>query len=300
MATRAPDSRSRRRPGIAERRGATRRRGGWGQSQVVWLRPLEARDEETIVMALQSQVSIRPARCDAEPATASAEGLTAAEFAELRHEVGNALTSAAGYAQFLARRMPAWAAESDRRALEAIRDAVARAHRLLSSDRAGDPGRNLARLFHDALSQVPPERAVDVSVRWLTDEPLSGPWDGAAIMQVLANLLQNAAKYSAGGTPIAVEFSSEDGWARVAVRDAGIGVHPDDLDAIFTGYRTEQARRTAPGHGIGLRLSRRLIERAGGRLWATSTPGVGSTFVAELPLRSSDDELSAVPPSNRG
>jgi signal transduction histidine kinase len=206
------------------------------------------------------------------------------ELAELRHEVGNALTSASGYAQLLARRMPAWATEADRQVVVAIREAIERAHRLLAPDRAPPVGQDLGLLIDDALSQVPPERGADVSLRWLATGPLTGAWDGAQVVQVLANLLQNAVKYSPEGSPIEVEIARAGAGARVTVRDRGIGVHPDDLDAVFAGYRTIAARRTAPGQGIGLRLSRRLAERAGGRLWATSTPGVGSTFVLDLPL----------------
>jgi signal transduction histidine kinase len=214
-----------------------------------------------------------------------APGLSVAELAVLRHEVGNALTCASGRAQLLMRRIPPWAADADREALGAIRDAIDRAVGLLAPVEAIPPCPDLRRIVASALSQVPAERSADVTVLWRTTEPLLGRWDGAQIAQVLANLLENAAKYSARGTPIEIEVARDGDVARVVVRDTGIGVHPDDLDAIFAGYRTILARRLARGQGIGLRLSRRLVERAGGRLWATSTPGLGSTFVAELPLR---------------
>jgi CheY-like chemotaxis protein len=95
-------------------------------------------------------------------------------------------------------------------------------------------------------------------------------------------------------------------WVHVVVRDQGIGVEDDALEAIFAGYRTARAQRTAPGSGVGLRLSRGLIEAEGGLLWAMNVPGGGSAFFLELPLTHSrsggcaDDRLAAdiqvVPP----
>jgi two-component system, OmpR family, sensor histidine kinase MprB len=108
------------------------------------------------------------------------------------------------------------------------------------------------------------------------------------IVQVLANLLDNAIKYSLPGTPIEVETCRiRDGardWALITVRDHGIGIDREATEVVFSGYRTAAACRTAPGSGLGLELSRRLVEAEGGQLWVTGMPGCGSTFYARLPL----------------
>jgi K+-sensing histidine kinase KdpD len=70
----------------------------------------------------------------------------------------------------------------------------------------------------------------------------------------------------------------------VVVRDQGIGIETHDLDAIFAGYRTELARLVSSGSGVGLGLSRRLVEAEGGQLGVSSRPGRGSAFWVDLPI----------------
>jgi signal transduction histidine kinase len=112
--------------------------------------------------------------------------------------------------------------------------------------------------------------------------------DPDAVVQIVTNLLSNAAKYSPTGTPIDVEIGGADGKAEVIIRDRGIGFEPALTDAIFDGYRTPEASRMADGQRIGLRFSRRLARQAGGRLWAASAPGRDTSFHLELPLANDD------------
>lgn len=221
-------------------------------------------------------------------ADAATTSLGGAELRELRHEVANALTSASGYAQFLLRKLPSWADERDRRALQGIADSVARACDVLERGRSGRTAAclcDLADLLEAAAQEVPSERWPDVRVR-VCGKPLIGRWDAGRLAQVLANLLLNAAKYSPAGTPIEVEATrlGTHNWARVIVRDHGIGIEDDALETIFDGRRTPRAERTAPGSGVGLRLSRKLVEAEGGLLWAMNVPEGGSAFYLELPL----------------
>jgi signal transduction histidine kinase len=205
---------------------------------------------------------------------------------ELRHEVGNALTTASAYAQWLLLRRSADADEREVRALQAIRDSVARAVRLLDRHPASRPEapRRLEELVEQAIRQVPAPRVHDIRLRRLTQDVPRVCADPDAVVQIVTNLLSNAAKYSRPGTPIEVEIGRTGGTAAVIVRDRGIGFAPELTDAIFDGYRTPEASRMADGEGIGLRLSRRLARQAGGRLWAASTPGRGTVFHLDLPL----------------
>jgi len=205
---------------------------------------------------------------------------------ELRHEVGNALTAAFAYSQWLLLRQSAGADDREYRALQAIRDSVARALRLLDQRTASRPAapRQLQELVEHAIRQVPSPRNHDIRLRRLTQDVPSVCADPDAVVQIVTNLLSNAAKYSPPGTPIDVELGRADGKAEVIVRDRGIGFEPELTDAIFDGYRTPEASQMADGQGIGLRLSRRLAQQAGGRLWAASAPGRETSFHLELPL----------------
>ncbi|MGI4757856.1 MAG: sensor histidine kinase [Janthinobacterium lividum] len=116
--------------------------------------------------------------------------------------------------------------------------------------------------------------------------------DENAILQVLGNLLENAVKYSGGRSePPCVTLSADlsvevPGFVEFRVRDSGPGIASDHLQRIFERfYRVEKARsRAAGGTGLGLSIARKLIEQHGGRIWAESILGQGSTFVFTLPV----------------
>lgn len=214
------------------------------------------------------------------------------ELHELRHEVGNALAVVSAHAQLLLRRLPPGADTPERQALVAIQDGLLRAGRLLRPAPAEFPASrcDLQALVALAVSQVPPERAPDLVVIVRPGPPIIGRGHPERIVQVLANLLDNAVKYSRAGTPIEVETywlcDAATDWALIVVRDEGIGIDSEAIEAIFAGYRTAAACRTALGSGLGLQLSRRLVEAEGGQLWATGLPRCGSAFYVKLPLAS--------------
>ena len=113
--------------------------------------------------------------------------------------------------------------------------------------------------------------------------------DPERVGQVLRNLLSNAAKYSPEGTPIelrATRYKGETGCIRMEVADHGPGIHPDDVVRIFEKFgRGRDARgRKVAGVGLGLYLSRRIVQAHGGNLTVDSTPGEGSVFGFELKL----------------
>ena len=113
--------------------------------------------------------------------------------------------------------------------------------------------------------------------------------DPVRLSQVIDNLLSNAVKYTPHGGSVQVTLRTEpreDGWARLAVQDTGIGMDEAELGRLFTSfYRTEQVRRAAiPGTGLGLAITQALVRAHGGEIEVTSTPGEGSTFTVRLPV----------------
>ena len=111
--------------------------------------------------------------------------------------------------------------------------------------------------------------------------------DPDKLRQVLVNLLENAVKYSPGADEVTVSLSTENGFARIAVRDRGLGIPAEEHERIFEKFhRLDPGQsRGVGGSGLGLYISRGLMERMGGRIDVDSTPGRGSTFTVELPIR---------------
>jgi signal transduction histidine kinase len=122
--------------------------------------------------------------------------------------------------------------------------------------------------------------------------------DPAALEQVLANLLDNAVKYSADNKAVAVRVGAATGFAVVEVIDRGVGIAPRDQKRIFERfYRPSGTQR--PGFGLGLPIVKELVQAHRGTVDVTSTPGHGSTFTIRLPLdaadRAADTALPAEP-----
>ncbi len=110
--------------------------------------------------------------------------------------------------------------------------------------------------------------------------------DERKIKQVLLNLLSNALKFTPEGGRIEIGAGIADGMAEVSVTDTGIGIPPESQEAVFEEFRQiGTAAKKVEGTGLGLTLSRKLIELHGGRIWVESELGVGSTFRFTLPLR---------------
>jgi PAS domain S-box-containing protein len=112
--------------------------------------------------------------------------------------------------------------------------------------------------------------------------------DRTRVRQVIINLVNNAIKFTEAGTVSLKVLPLPGARILISVKDTGIGIAPDQLDAVFQEFTQVDvsSTRKAGGTGLGLPISRRLVEMHGGRLWAESTgiPGQGSTFFVELPL----------------
>jgi signal transduction histidine kinase len=113
--------------------------------------------------------------------------------------------------------------------------------------------------------------------------------DRARILQALRNLLSNAEKYSDEGTPIELALTGGDGQVTFSVKNLGPGISTEDLPSLFQKFsRTRPpGKEGVPGSGLGLYISKRIVEFHGGRIWVESWPGLETTFSFDLPAMGS-------------
>lgn len=114
------------------------------------------------------------------------------------------------------------------------------------------------------------------------DATVCGEWDRVRLEQVVENLLGNALKHGAEEGEVVVRVEEQEGEALLSVRDSGPGIDPAHVPHLFD--RFYRANTRSSGLGLGLYISRILVEAHGGRIWVESQPGQGSTFTMALPL----------------
>jgi signal transduction histidine kinase len=121
--------------------------------------------------------------------------------------------------------------------------------------------------------------------RALPAGPVMAAFDPERLLQVLLNLLENAAKYAPLPAPITVALARRGADARVEVRDGGPGLSAEDQHRVFDRFtRARDPEDETRGLGLGLYLCRAIVERHGGRMGVDSAPGRGATFWFELPV----------------
>ncbi|GLB68166.1 sensor histidine kinase [Arthrobacter mangrovi] len=151
---------------------------------------------------------------------------------------------------------------------------------------------SLAEVIRSSLdSAAPKAAAAGVVLRDDCPETLLAFIDPDRIGQVVDNLLSNAIKYSPGGGEVEVRAWTAGGHAVLEVRDNGLGISEEDQREVFTKFfRTAAVRRTAiPGVGLGLVISKSIVEAHGGTIECKSTLGAGTTFTVTLPLDEAQD-----------
>ncbi len=121
------------------------------------------------------------------------------------------------------------------------------------------------------------------SVRLDLDSGIIGVWDPAKIEQVVANLLSNALKYGAG-RPVEISVKAEDGCAELKVRDYGIGISKENQARIFKRFERATSIKSYGGIGLGLYITKEIVDSHNGEVSVESRPGLGSTFKVRLPL----------------
>lgn len=115
--------------------------------------------------------------------------------------------------------------------------------------------------------------------------PLWAHADPLRISQALDNLVSNAIKYSPDGGAVTVRARTSDDWVQLQVQDTGMGISEEETSRIFTRFfRTQAAQQAAiPGVGLGLSITKTIVERHGGAITCESKPGAGTTFTMTLP-----------------
>ncbi|WP_163997501.1 PAS domain S-box protein [Pyxidicoccus caerfyrddinensis] len=143
---------------------------------------------------------------------------------------------------------------------------------------------DLSALVRELVERYEPQAQRAQSRIFLEADPsILGRWDRSRLEQVVSNLLSNALKYGAG-RPVHVRVSASGGTARLEVRDEGIGIEPQSLHRIFQRFERAVSERHYGGLGLGLYITRQIVEAHGGCVRAESAPGQGATFTVTLPL----------------
>jgi signal transduction histidine kinase len=110
--------------------------------------------------------------------------------------------------------------------------------------------------------------------------------DERKVRQVVLNLLSNAIKFTPEGGRVEVAAVPKDGLIEVSVSDTGVGIAPEDQEAVFEEFRqVGTAEKKVEGTGLGLTLCRKFVELHGGKIWVKSQVGAGSTFTFKIPAR---------------
>jgi len=145
---------------------------------------------------------------------------------------------------------------------------------------------DIGRVCRDCLSLIAP-LAAERQIRLREESPLQPSWvlaDNMRLKQVILNLLSNAVKYSPERSEVTLRIAQpEPAHVRVAIEGHGAGIPPQRMGQLFEPFnRLGIENQGIPGTGIGLAISKKLIDRMQGRIGACSTPGEGSTFWIEL------------------
>jgi len=146
---------------------------------------------------------------------------------------------------------------------------------------------DLGAMLRRVVAEVQGQRS-DVPITLETDgTELEGDWDEFRLEQVVVNLLTNALRYGAG-KPIRVTLGELPGAAAIRVSDQGVGIAPEDRARVFEQFVRVGDRLRTPGLGLGLYITKQLVEAHGGTISVESTLGEGSTFTVALPTTPSE------------
>ncbi|MEH7382021.1 cell wall metabolism sensor histidine kinase WalK [Bacillus sp. JJ1533] len=153
---------------------------------------------------------------------------------------------------------------------------------------------NFTKYFHRIIDRFEMAKEQHVSfVRNLPEKPIYLEMDQDKITQVLDNIISNALKYSPEGGTVTFKAFEENEEIVISVSDQGVGIPDDNINRIFDRfYRVDKARtRKLGGTGLGLAIAKEMVVAHGGRIWAESEEGVGTTVFFTLPTADIQEEL---------
>jgi signal transduction histidine kinase len=243
--------------------------------------------------------SERLARLEAERAANDREEFLAIASHELRNPVNALQLSVFSIRKHLEREGSSRAANGLADRVERVAAHVTRlAHmleNLLDASRIGagalrfeSEPLDLRELVEETLEQFREELTLAPAHVVAPPAPVIGRWDRLRLGQVVANLVSNALKYGEG-RPIEIGLSANGPSARLDVRDYGIGISGEQQQHLFGRYARAVSGRQYGGFGLGLWITRQIVQAMGGEISVVSSPGSGSTFSVVLPIGSADE-----------
>jgi PAS domain S-box-containing protein len=257
-------------------------------------------------LAAQVAVALQNARLYVEQAATVAklrelDRLKTSFLANMSHELRTPLNSILGFADVLLEELDGPLTENmnndlqliqknGQHLLHLINDVLDMAKIEAGKMNLNPEGFRIQELLEEVVSITSPlasERSLSLFIEDDSDREVEVFADHTRISQVMLNLVNNALKFTEKGK-VSIYATRRDENILVSVRDTGVGIPPDKLEAVFQEFTQvdSSTTRKAGGTGLGLPISRRLIEMHGGRMWAESTgvSGEGSTFYVELPI----------------
>ena len=207
------------------------------------------------------------------------------------HELRSPMTVVAGIADILENRADRLAPDQSKELIETLGREARRLRRLVSEVldlEMIDQGRmelhrsevEIVDLIREAVSDAVEPHRTKVEA---TLEAATMSVDADRIKQVLINLISNAAKFSEPDQAIRVAIEGDDVACTISVIDTGIGIPEDQMGRLFQRFTRLDVERRIPGSGLGLYLSRQIVEQHGGKIWVESRLGEGSIFTFTLP-----------------
>ncbi|MCX9009726.1 MAG: ATP-binding protein [Candidatus Methanoperedens sp.] len=211
------------------------------------------------------------------------------------HDLQEPLRMISGFTQLLARRYKGKLDKDADEFIAYIIDGVTRMQRmiedLLAYSRVGTRGKpfestNLEDVFNQAVTNL--KAAIEENKAVITHDPLPTVMaDASQMIQLFQNLIANAIKFRKREEPPRIHISARrkgNEWL-FSVQDNGIGIASEFMDHLFQLFQRAHPAGEYPGTGIGLATCKRIVERHGGRIWAESEPGKGSTFYFTIPAK---------------
>ena len=225
---------------------------------------------------------------------------TKSEFlASMSHELRTPLNAVIGFSELMLDGIPGEINDDQRQCLDDILNSGKHLLNLindvldLSKLEAGRmefkmENLQLADVVHEAVQTVKPllvENEHRMSIN-MGEGRVQVHADKTRLRQILLNLLSNAIKFTPPGGDLSVEAHREGDWCQISVLDNGIGIKKENQDRLFDAFTqiNTSPERKREGTGLGLALTRQLVEASGGRIWAESEHGNGSKFVFTIPL----------------